>query len=186
MKIQSQVVIKTKKKFHGKLTLFYSGWGEATPHAVILSRQELPKGRLLPLCLRQHIYASVSQKMCQLQQAHSTEQSATVTAGDLSFRAGSISWLFLTGLFLPGGGAQWGVFVGRGFEGGSFCEFYFGFGWIRKAGNLPACYSVILKHDTNCLNLEHRRCWKIFLRRSWNIEACLQRRTYFSQKSPCK
>lgn len=30
-------------------------------------------------------------------------------------------------LFLPGEGAQWGVFVGWRFERGSFCEFYFGF-----------------------------------------------------------
>lgn len=73
--------------------------------------------------------------MCQLEQAHSTEQSATVTAGGLSFRAGSISWLFLTGLFLPGGGARWGVFLwGGGLKEGVFCEFYFGFGWIRKQG----------------------------------------------------
>lgn len=37
------------------------------------------------------------------------------------------------GLFLPGG-PQWGVFVGWGFERGSYCEFYFGFWWIRKQG----------------------------------------------------
>ena len=66
-------------------------------------------------------------------------------------------------LFLPGGPS--GVF---------FCgvwwwrrEFFWVLFWIlvnRKAGNLPACYSVILKHDAS--DLEHRRCWKNFLRRS--------------------
>ena len=86
-------------------------------------------------------------------------------------------------LFLPGGPS--GVF---------FCgvwwwrrEFFWVLFWIlvnRKAGNLPACYSVILKHDAS--DLEHRRCWKNFLRRSWNIHACLQGRTCFFQKSPSK
>lgn len=49
-------------------------------------------------------------------------------------------WLYLlfplsppSGLFLPGG-PQWGVFVGWGFERESYCEFYFGFWWIRKQG----------------------------------------------------
>lgn len=81
------------------------------------------------------------------------------------------------------GGRSEGVFCGVGVWKREFLWVLF---WIlvnKKAGNLPACYSVILKHDTNCLNLEHRRCWKIFLRRSWNIEACLQGRTCFSQKN---
>lgn len=67
--------------------------------------------------------------MCQLWQSHSTEQSATATAGNLSFRAGSSYWLvfslFLS--FLPDflvcsslGGHSGVLFVGWGMKEGAF------------------------------------------------------------------
>ena len=100
-------------------------------------------------------------------------------------------WWFLFLVFLAGEGC---LFLPGGPSGVFFCgvwwwrrEFFWVLFWIlvnRKAGNLPACYSVILKHDAS--DLEHRRCWKNFLRRSWNIHACLQGRTCFSQKSSSK
>lgn len=50
------------------------------------------------------------------------------TAGDLSFRAGSIYWLFFTGLFLPGG-PQWGCFLwGGGLKEGVFVSSILDFG----------------------------------------------------------
>ena len=76
-------------------------------------------------------------------------------------------WWFLFLVFLAGEGC---LFLPGGPSGVFFCgvwwwrrEFFWVLFWIlvtRKAGNLPACYSVILKHDAS--DLEHRRCWKIF------------------------
>lgn len=155
-----------KKKSDGKLSLLFWVWGGYS--CAIYSRQETPKEDALPqtarscICIIKNVPALASSQYW-------------AKCSSFSWEFVFQGWLYLLFYFcgffwsVPPWGATVGCFCGVGGlkEGVLWVLF-----WIlvnKKAGNLPSCYSVILKHDANCLNLEHRRCWKIFLRRSWNI-----------------
>lgn len=142
------------------------------------------------LWLRQHIYAICNyKKMCQLWQTRMSKV-FTVTAGNLSFRTGSIYWLvgllcfWGEGVSISPGGSQWTVFCEGMVMKGE--EFFWVLFWIFSGKwKQGICQPVIIYTESyDASDLEHRRCWKIFWVR--NITPVFKEGLVFSQKSPSK
>lgn len=153
-----------KKKVRWQIKYFFPGSGEATPMQYTVDKKHRlaatsqPQLAHLCICIIENVTALASSQYWAKCYSCSWE---------FVFHAGSTGFFFFV-CFFPGWGHS-GVVCGVGVWRRKILWVLF---WIlvnKKAGNLPACYSDILKHDTNCLDLKHRRCWKVFLRRSWNI-----------------
>lgn len=130
MKIKSQVVIKKKKK--NTVQVFYSGSGEATPAQYTLDKKH-QRGCCRPSA-SDSTFLHLYYKKC----ASSSKLTVLSKVPPLQLGICLSGLALFTGCFLlvcSSWGAVVGVFlVGWGLERGSFCEFYFGFWWIRKQG----------------------------------------------------
>lgn len=129
----SHITAELKKKSDNKLRLFFWVWGGCS--CAIHFRQEAAKG-LLWVPASEGPFVHLYHKECD------SSSKLPVLGKVLQWWPGiRLPGLALcTGYFLffgsvpSWGGHSWGVFVGWGFGRGSFCEFYFGFWWIRKQG----------------------------------------------------
>lgn len=135
---------------------------------ILRPRPQAILGMLQFLCLRQtfmHLYykkCASSSKLTVLSKV--LESQLGLCLSGLPLFTGFLFFLLL----LPWGGTV-GAFIEEGWEGRSFCEFYFGFGWIGIQGICQPSTQLYWNMMQTQLNLEYRRCWKYFLRRSWNI-----------------